>query len=122
LGARAVPAEVLAALRAAARDQTPRVAIEALYAFGALAVQPAGAARKDLLRAAGPDVAAFIGSSDPAMRYAAVRVLGRVFARRAGDEPIETSVGDAAITALKDTDRAVRTAAMQTLGAMRYER
>jgi len=49
-------------------------------------------------------------------------VLGRVFAKRAQDEPIETSVGDAAITALNDTDRAVRTAAMQTLGAMRYER
>jgi HEAT repeat protein len=56
------------------------------------------------------------------MRYAAVRVLGRVFAKRAQDEPIEASVGDAAITALNDTDRAVRTAAMQTLGAMHYER
>ena len=46
---------------------------------------PAARARRDLLRAAGPDIAAFIGSSDPAMRYAAVRVLGRVFATaRAG--------------------------------------
>jgi HEAT repeat protein len=121
LGARPVPVEVLTALRTAARDENPRVAIEALYAFGALAAQPGGG-RRDLLRAAGPDIAAFIGSSDPAMRYAAVRVLGRVFAKRAQDEPIETSVGDAAITALNDTDRAVRTAAMQTLGAMRYER
>jgi HEAT repeat protein len=122
LGARPVPVEVLTALRTAARDESPRVAIEALYAFGALAAQPGGGARRDLLRAAGPDIAAFIGSSDPAMRYAAVRVLGRVFAKRAQDEPIETSVGDAAITALNDTDRAVRTAAMQALGSMRYER
>ena len=56
------------------------------------------------------------------MRYAAVRVLGRVFAWRAGDEPIESTVGDAVITALNDDDRAVRIAAMQALGAMRYER
>jgi HEAT repeat protein len=122
LGARPVPPEVLAALRTAARDENPRVAIEALYVFGTLAVQPGGAARRELLRTAGPDIAAFIGSSDPAMRFAAVRVLGRVFARRGGDEAIESTVGDAVITALNDGDRAVKTAAMQALGAMRYER
>ena len=122
LGPRPVPLEVLTALRIAARDETPRVAIEALYAFGALAVQAGGSARRDLLRATGPDIAAFIGSSDPAMRYAAVRVLGRVLARRAEDEPIESTVGDAAIAALNDADRAVRTAAMDALGAMRYDR
>jgi HEAT repeat protein len=98
------------------------VAIEALYAFGALAVQPAAPARRELLRVAGPDVAAFIGSSDPAMRYAAVRVLGRVFAKRTGDEPIESTVGDALITALNDNDRAVKLSAMLALGAMKYER
>ena len=122
LGARPVPIAVLTALRSAARDENPRVAIEALYAFGALASQPGGAARRDLLRAAGPDVAAFIGSSDPAMRYAAVRVLGRVFTKRAEDEPTESTVGDAVITALNDNDRAVKAAAMLALGAMRYER
>jgi len=121
LGSRPVPVEVLTALRIAARDENSRVAIEALYAFGALAVQ-AGSARSALFRAAGPDIAAFIGSSDPAMRYAAVRVLGRAPARRPQDEPIEPTVGDAAITALNDGDRGVRTAAMQALGAMRYER
>ena len=42
LGARPVPLEVLTALRAAARDDNPRVALEALYAFGALAVEAAG--------------------------------------------------------------------------------
>jgi HEAT repeat protein len=122
LGARPVPVEVLTGMRIAARDQNPRVAIEALYAFGALANQPGGAARRDLLRAAGPDVAAFIGSSDPAMRYAAVRVLGRVFAKRAHDEAIESTVGDAVITALNDQDRAVKAVAMRSLGSMRYER
>ena len=70
----------------------------------------------------GPDIAAFIGSSDPAMRYAGVRVLGRVFARRAQDEAIESTVGDAVITALNDNDAGVRSAAMQALGAMRYAR
>ena len=122
LSARPVPIEVLAALRTAARDENPRVALEALYAFGALAVDVRGTARRDLLRAAGPDVAAFIGSSDPALRYAAVRVLGRLFAKRAADEPIESTVGDAVITALNDKDRAVKAAAMHALGAMRYER
>jgi HEAT repeat protein len=122
VGARPVPSAVLTAMRTAARDENPRVGIEALYGFGALAVQPGGDARRELLRTAGPDIAAFIGSSDPAMRYAAVRVLGRVFAWRVGDETIESTVGDAVITALNDADRAVRIAAMQSLGAMRYER
>ena len=122
LGPRPVPPDVLTALRMAARDENPRVAIEALYAFGVLAIQPGGSARLDLLRAAGPDLAAFIGSSDPALRHAAVRVLGRVFAKRAQDETIESTVGDAVITALNDDDRAVKTAAMAALGAMRYDR
>ena len=122
LGPRPVPMEVLTALRTAARDENPRVAIEALYALGVLAVEPGGTARRDLLRASGPDIAAFIGSSDLALRYAAVRVLGRVFERRAQDEPTESTVGDAVITALNDNDRAVKAAAMRTLGAMRYDR
>jgi HEAT repeat protein len=122
VGSRPVPVEVLTGLRTAARDENSRVAVEALYAFGTLAIQPGGDARRALLRAAGPDVAAFIGSSDPPMRYAAVRVLGRVFARRAQDEPIDSTIGDAVITALNDNDRAVKVAAMLALGAMRYER
>ena len=122
LGALAVPIPVLTALRTAARDENPRVGVEAIYAFGTLAIEPGGVERRDLLRAAGPDIAAFIGSSDPAMRYAAVRVLGRVFAKRAADEAIESTVGDAVITALNDNNRAVKAAAMSALGAMRYQR
>ena len=122
LGDRPVPMEVLTALRLGARDENPRVALEALYAFGALAAEPAGGARRAMLRASGPDIGAFVGASDPAKRYAAVRVLGRVFARRAKDDPIDETVGDAVITALNDDDRTVKAAAMQVLGAMRYER
>ena len=49
-------------------------------------------------------------------------MLGRLFAKRAQDEAIESTVGDAVITALNDSDSAVKSAAMQALGAMRYQR
>ena len=122
IGARPVPMDVLNALLAASRDNNPRVGLEALYAFGALAIEPSGAARQSLLRSSGPSLAAFLGSPDPALRYASVRVLGRVFARRPKDDAIESSVGDSVITALNDNDRAVKTASMAALGAMRYDR
>jgi HEAT repeat protein len=122
LGTQPVPPEVLAALRTAARDENPRVGLEAIYAFGVLAIEPANGARRELLRATGPDIALLIGAADPAMRYAAVRVMGRVFAHRRGDEEIESTVGDAVVAALNDSDRAVKAAAMDALGAMRYGR
>jgi HEAT repeat protein len=122
IGTRAVPRDVLDALRAAARDDNPRVGLEALYAFGVLAVQPSGNARHDLLRACGPDLAAFLGSADPATRYAAARVLGRVFSHRTEDPPLDTTVGDALIAALNDADSAVRLAAMDALGGVREPR
>lgn len=122
LGTRQVPLEVLTALRLAARDDNPRVALEALYAFGALAAQPSGDTRRELLRASGLEIAPLIGASDPAQRYAAARVIGHVFAQRPQDEPIDEPVGDALITALNDDDRAVKAAAMQALGKLRYER
>jgi HEAT repeat protein len=96
--------------------------LEAGYAFGVLAAQPAGAARRELLRVSGPELAALIGVADPALRYAALRVIGRLFGKRAQDDPIEESVGDAVITALNDPDRSVKGAAMQTLGTLRYTR
>ena len=122
LGPRPVPLELVNALRKAARDENPRVAVEALYAFGLLASGQKGSARRDLLSAAGPDLAAFVGASLPALRLAGVRVLGRLFEKRAQDQPIESSVGDAVITALNDTGRTVKSAAIQALGSMRYER
>jgi len=122
VGPRPVPAEVLAALRAAAADENPRVALEALYAFGTLAVQPGGAARRELLHAAAPSLIALTGASDPARRYAAVRVVGRVYQKRMQDEPVDQTVGDAIITLVNEKDRALKVAAMDALGAMRYER
>jgi HEAT repeat protein len=122
VGPRSVPMDVLTALRAASRDTTPRVALEALYAFGTLAPQSGGAERRELLRASGPDLAAMLGAPDQGVRFAAIRVLGRLFEKRPQDDPIETTVGDAVITALNEKDRPMREAAIQTLGAMRYER
>jgi len=122
LGVLPVPPEVLDALRFAARDDNPRVGIEALYAFGTLGWSPSGPARHELLQRSGSDLAAMLGARDPAMRYAAARIIGRLFASRPQDDPIEATVGDGVITALNDNDRAVKTAAMAALGAMRYER
>jgi HEAT repeat protein len=122
IGPQPVPFEVLTGLRAASRDDNPRVGLEAIYAFGVLCGEPAAGGRRDLLRTAGPDVAALVGAADPAMRYAAVRVMGRLFAHRPDDEPIEATVGDAVIAALNDSDRAVKAAALQALGAMHYDR
>jgi HEAT repeat protein len=122
IGALTVPPEVLTALRTAARDENPRVALESLYAFGVVAVDAAGPVRQELLRVSGPEIATLTGASDRALRQAAVRVLGRVFARRAEDGPVEPTVGDAVITSLNDNDRAVKRSAMDALGAMRYDR
>jgi HEAT repeat protein len=122
LGSQPVPAEVLTALRDAARDDNPRVALEALYAFGVLAIQPGGAERRALLSASGPTLAALTGVPDPAQRYAALRVLGRVFQKRRQDEPVDSSVGDAVIAMLNEKDRTLRVTAMEALGSMRYER
>jgi len=119
---RPVPPEVLTALRTATRDENPRVGIEAMYAFGILAVQPSGAARQQLLRDSGPELTSFLGVADPAMRYTALRVIGRVFAHRASDRSADPSVGDAVIGSLNDTDAAVRIVAMEALGALREQR
>jgi HEAT repeat protein len=46
IGPRRVPLEVLNALRTAARDDNPRVRLEAVYAFGVLGVEPRGPRRR----------------------------------------------------------------------------
>jgi HEAT repeat protein len=122
IGARSVPPEVLSALLTAIRDENPRVGLEALYAFGTLASQPSGPARRQLLGAAGAPLAALLGTTDPVLRFGAARVIGRVFERRAQDDPVDQNLGDAAIVALNDKDRGVKLTAMQALGAMRYDR
>jgi len=122
LGAMPVPLEVLTALRTAARDNNPRVGLEALYAFGALASEPTGGVRRELRQASGPELAAMVGSSDEALRAGGVRVIGRVYSAHASDDEVDTSVGDAVITALNDQNKLVKLASMETLGAMRYGR
>lgn len=117
-----VPAEVLTALATASRDPNARVAVEALYAFGALAGEVAAPDRPAMLSQSGPILAASIGATDPALRLAAIKVIGRVFARRPGDPPIEESVGDAVILALNDRESVIQQTAMWALGLLRYER
>jgi HEAT repeat protein len=122
LSFRPVPAEVLNALRTAAAGDRPRVALDALYAFGALGYQPAGAPRLDLLRASATNLSSALTAHETARRVAAARVIACVFEKRAGDDPIDRSIGDALLAALNDKDRVVRTAAMQALGAVKDER
>jgi hypothetical protein len=122
VGATPVPAEVLTALRVAARDDNPRVALEALYAFGTLASSPSGRARLELQQSSSPELAAMVGASDEALRAAAVRVIGRVYEARESSDDADTTVGDAVITALNDKNQLIKRAAMDTLGAMRYGR
>ena len=122
LGPRPVPMDVLGALRAASRDENPRVAIEAVYAFGALGVEPGGPARRELLAASAPALAAMLGVPDPAFRAAALRVIGRLYEPRPQDDGIDQMLGDAVVGALNDPERAVRAEAMDALGEIRYDR
>jgi HEAT repeat protein len=122
IGGRSVPVEVVTALRTAMHDDNPRVALEAIYAFGALAPTIGGVARRDLLRASGPVLSSLLGSPDPFIRFAGVRVTGRVFEPRPHDAPIDEAVGDAVVAAMNDKDQAVKAAAMHAAGTMRYAR
>jgi len=122
LGARPVPMDVLTGLCRAMHDESPRVALSALYAFGALAAEPAGDDRREVLRLAAPELAGLMGASDQNQRLVALRVAGRVFERRAGDDVPDEALGDALIMALNEKNVTLRIAAMQALGAMRYER
>jgi HEAT repeat protein len=120
--ARPVPLEVLSALRRTARDANPRIAVEALYAFGTLAVEPAGARRRTLLAGSGSDLASMIGAADLGRRYAVIRVIGRVFEWRAGDPALDAVAGDAIVAAVNDRERTIKLAAIEALGVMRYDR
>ena len=122
LGVDLVPAGVMSTLLSAVPDDNAYIGLEALYAFGALAPNAVGSELRDLLGDAAPEFAAFVGASEPSQRIAALRVIGRVYARRTGEPPVPDAVGDAVVIALNDPDRLVREAATAAIGAMRYER
>ncbi|HZT77120.1 MAG TPA: HEAT repeat domain-containing protein [Vicinamibacterales bacterium] len=122
IGNKPVPAAVLTALRTAFRDDNPQVGRQAIYAFGVLAVQPDGAERETLLRASEPELVGFLGSQDPLLRVAAIRVIGRVCTPRRGDAAIDATVSDAIINELNDRDPGVRRTAMDALGDLRDAR
>lgn len=119
---RPVPVEVIAALRSASHDDNPRVALEAMYAFGALAPELAARARQQMLSESAAELAASVGVPQNDLRTAAVRVIGRVYRYRDGDAPVPETVGDAMVLSLNDRSAAIRTLAMESLGSMRYVR
>jgi HEAT repeat protein len=122
LAADRVPLSVALGLAAAATDRTPRVAAEALYALGSLAGEVPLADRPRLLSELAPTLAGMVGAADPAMRLGAVRVIGRIYAWRPTDPPVDERLGDAVIGALNDPDDPVRETAMWALGMMRNAR
>ena len=122
LDARPVPAGVLTALRGTLRDDNQRVAVEGLYAFGALSENVYGAERQALLAASADDLAAALTMDAVDVRAAALRVINRVYAWRVGDAAVSERVGDAVIEAMNAREMPLRMAAMDTLGALRYER
>ena len=122
LGATRVPPAVIVALRSATHDNSPKVALEALYAFGALGAQLTGAARQDLLQTTASDLMATLNLPDPALRLAAIRVIGRLYEKRAGDPPIDQRLSNLVIAAVNERDVPVKLAAMETLGLVRDTR
>jgi HEAT repeat protein len=122
LNAQVVPDALLVALLRASRDDNPRVALDALYTFGALVDNQSPASRASLRTTAGPDLTGLLGVPQLELRLAAARVIGRVYERHATEPPIDEFVGDSVVRAVNDSERDVRFAAMEALGAMRYER
>lgn len=122
LAAERVPIQVAQGLAAAAADRNPRVAIEALYALGALAGEVPLGERPRLLAELAPALAGMLGAADPMIRLGAVRVIGRVYGWRPTDPPLDERLGDAVIGVLNDREDPVKETAMWALGAMRYER
>src|SRR5207248_2918479 len=59
---------------------------------------------------------------DPVLRLAAVRVVGRLYARRVGDPPVDQMLANLVIAAVNENDRDMKLAAMDTLGALRERR
>ena len=117
-----VPVEVLTALRSASRDDNPQIALEALYAFGALSANSYGRDRDVLLATSAAELSALLSSPQIAIREAAVEVVARMYEWWPGDSTVEQALGDTLVTTFNDRDGIVRRKAMITVGALRYER
>ena len=74
-----------------------------------------------LQRVSAEDLASLLEVRNSKLRVAAAQVIGRFYARRPWDPPVDASIGDALLAALNDKDRGVKAAAMQALGDIRYE-
>ncbi len=122
LNPRPVELDVLTALRAMSRDDNPRVAVEAVYAFGLLADNVYGAERRRLLAESAAELGAAVGVPQRELRSAAVQVIARLYAWRVGDLAADVTVGDALVTALNDREPAIRMTAIDAIGALRYDR
>lgn len=122
LSPRPVALDVLTALRTTGRDDNARVAVEALYAFGLLADNVYGAERRRLLAESAAELGAALGVPQRDVRHAAIQIIARLYAWRVGDLAADTTVGDAVVTALNDRDHTIRMAALDALGALRYDR
>jgi len=122
IGPAPVPPTVLLVLRLAMLDDSAQVCAEAIYAFGTLAPALSGRARRELLQSSQADLALTLTLTNPALRLAAVRAIGRVYERRPGDPPMDEKLGNALISAVNEPDPAMKRAAMETLGAIRERR
>jgi HEAT repeat protein len=103
---RQAPPELLDSLLQAVDDETARVRLEAIYAFGVVARPPLSAEQQAKLVKA-------LDHFDPAVRSGAARVIAR------GRFP---GTGDALIKAVNDSNPEVRYASMRALGAIHEDR
>lgn len=118
-----VPDEVLTALSTAVRDKNPQVMLDALSVLGTLAVDARGGGANEVVRGVAPTLAAMLGMSEPAFRFASLQAVARLFdSRMRRGAPIDTMLGDAVVSAVNDREEPVRRAAYGALGAMRYDR
>ncbi|HJR60948.1 MAG TPA: HEAT repeat domain-containing protein [Vicinamibacterales bacterium] len=102
---RPAPPVLTSALLEAVNDAHPRVRLDAMYTFGAIARPPVADSHAALLIKA-------LDHYDPAIRAAAARVAGRLQVK---------SAGAALINAVNDSQQPVRFAAMRALGEIREE-
>ncbi|HEV3215620.1 MAG TPA: HEAT repeat domain-containing protein [Vicinamibacterales bacterium] len=136
LVARVVPPEVLSALAEAMHSSNPRVRLDALYVFGALAplgrpaapgtaaspAAPATAASEDAIRSGISWTIEALRRGNRAEQTAAAEVAGRALkdcgSPVAGELCVE--MGNALVDAVNNRDAQVHRAAMVSLGQLRY--